>query len=75
MTIGETRVRITFNPSDNSAVSAIKQKTAQLIDLVAYMPKPEDPEKRAEYGRLVALAMTDFEKAAMWAVKAATMPE
>lgn len=33
MSIGEDRVRIKFNPSDNSLVNQIKTKSAELIDL------------------------------------------
>jgi hypothetical protein len=73
MTIGEDRVRVKFNPSDNSVVSQIKQKSAELIDLCANMPKPEDEKLRNEFGRLIALANTHYENAAMWAVKAATI--
>ena len=32
-TLGEKRVRTNFNPSDDSVVSQIKQKTAELINL------------------------------------------
>lgn len=66
MTIGEDRVRIKFNPSDDSVVAQIKQKSAELIDLCETI-KAKDP-------RLVALAQTHYEDAAMWAVKAATAP-
>jgi len=45
-------------------VNSIKQKTAELINLVANSESP-DP-------RLTELAVTHFETAAMWAVKAAT---
>ncbi len=69
MTIGEDRVRTKFNPSDNSLVSQIKQKSAELIDLC-------EEHKRAvgsaEILRLWSLAQTHYEDAAMWAVKAAT---
>lgn len=71
MTFGEDRVRI--NPSDNSRVSQIKQKSAELIDLCDTMPKPEDLGKVGEFNRLRALAMTHYEDAAMWAVKAVTI--
>jgi len=64
MSLGEDRVRIKFNPSDNSMVSKIKQKSAELIDLCETI-KNKDP-------RLIALAQTHYEDAAMWAVKAAT---
>jgi hypothetical protein len=69
MSLGEDRVRIKFNPSNNSMVSQIKQKTAELIDLC-------DAQKNEtvdfELLRLWSLAMTHYEDAAMWAVKAAT---
>lgn len=69
MTLGEDRVRIKFNPSDNTLVGQIKQKSAELIDLCeAYRSTCMD----GEVARLWSLAMTDYEDAAMWAVKAAT---
>lgn len=64
MSIGEDRVRTKFNPSADSEVDQIKQKTAELINLV-------DSIKDRE-GRLASLAMTAYEEAAMWAVKCAT---
>lgn len=33
-TLGEQRVRTTFNPSNESVVDRIKQKSAELIDLL-----------------------------------------
>jgi hypothetical protein len=64
MTIGTDRVRVSFNPSADSVVDQIKQKTADLIDLCETL-KPLDV-------RLASLAQTNYEDAAMWAVKAAT---
>lgn len=64
MSIGEERVRVTFNPSSNTLVDQIKQKSAELIDLCETL-KSKDT-------RLASLAQTAFEEAAMWAVKAAT---
>lgn len=74
MSIGEDRVRTKFNPSANSMVDQIKQKSAELIDLVDRLPgpQPHDEKKYAEFRRLMALAQTHYENAAMWAVKAAT---
>ena len=63
-TLGELRVRTEFNPSKDSSVDVIKQKTAELINLV-------DALQTADR-RLVSLAQTAYEEAAMWAVKAAT---
>lgn len=64
ITIGEQRVRTQFNPSQDSVVDQIKQKTAELINLCEEL-KAKDP-------RLASLAQTEYELAAMWAVKAAT---
>jgi hypothetical protein len=72
--LGAERVRESFNPSKDSTVDKIKRYTADLIDLC------EESSQRGEsvafHGneekRLWALAMTAYEEAAMWAVKAAT---
>jgi hypothetical protein len=75
MSLGETRVRISFNPSADSDVDRIKNKSAELIDLVDRLPGPSGDDRQAygEFRRLMALAQTAYEEAAMWAVKAATV--
>jgi len=69
MTIGEQRVRMNFNPSADTAVEDIKRRAADCID---WCHSRFEASTDAEVRRLYALAMTDFEAAAMWAVKAAT---
>jgi hypothetical protein len=64
LSLGEDRVRTKFNPSTDSLVDQIKQKSAELIDLC-------EPLKAKDV-RLASLAQTAYEEAAMWAVKAAT---
>lgn len=64
LTIGEQRVRTKFNPSADSTVDQIKQKTAELINLCE--------ELKGKDARLASVAQTAYEEAAMWAVKAAT---
>jgi len=82
-TLGEQRVRTTFNPSNDGVVDQIKQKTAELINLMQSVKndeasktydKSEESKKElsGEKFRLIALAQTAYEEAAMWAVKAAT---
>jgi hypothetical protein len=63
-TLGEKRVRVSFNPSSDNLVDEIKKRTAELIDLVE--------EEKARDPRLAALAQTHYEDAAMWAVKLVT---
>ena len=67
MTLGETRVGIDFNPGGNKRIECLKAGFADLIDQVAGLDDHGDGELR----RLKAVAMTEIEGAAMWAVKAA----
>jgi hypothetical protein len=62
--VGEQRVRTEFNPSADTLVDQIKQKSAHLINLCE--------DLKLKDARLASLAQTAYEEAAMWAVKAAT---
>ena len=79
--IGESRVRTEFNPSKDDVVDQLKQKLAEIINLVDNLkeyktteksPALEVPTADPKKMRLIALAQTSFEEGAMWAVKAAT---
>lgn len=75
MTKGEYRVGITFNPSNDDMVGRIKRAAADLIDLIESIPGTQTSVGDAhgrEVSRLKALAQTEVEEGAMWAVKAAT---
>ncbi len=69
-TLGEQRVRITFNPGQDPIVEQIKKQAAALIDLMQTLREPETTP--GETVRLISLAQTAIEEAAMWGVKAAT---
>lgn len=56
-TLGEERVRTEFNPSADSIVDHIKQKTAELINTCE--------ELKNKDARLASLALTYYEKAAI----------
>jgi len=68
-TLGDRRVRASFNPSKDDIVDRIKHVTAMLIDICEEM---KSEQQGSEAFRLLALAQTAYEEAAMWAVKAAT---
>ncbi|MBZ9986072.1 hypothetical protein LB572_03060 [Mesorhizobium sp. BH1-1-5] len=68
LTEGEYRVGINFNPSGNAAVDLVKAKAAELIDILAPIAANRDHPG----ARCAAVAMTEIESAAMWAVKAVT---
>jgi hypothetical protein len=73
LTLGEKRVRLGFNPSGNERVDKIKRIAADLIDLCEEVKVDHiATEGSSEVFRLLALAQTHAEDAAMWAVKAAT---
>jgi len=68
LTLGESRVGVRFNPSNDADIEEIKRQAARLIDTVQALPIPPGEQEAA---RLRAVAMTEIEGAAMWAVKAA----
>lgn len=68
-TIGEKRVRKSFDPSALSEVDTAKNSVAHLIDAAeAVKARTDDPEVK----RLAALAATDLESGCSWPVKALT---
>jgi hypothetical protein len=83
-TIGEKRVRTTFNISEDTLVSDIKNKSAELINLCNSMRSVDTTKFQSdadgaallkeytEYIRLLGIAEEHYETAAMYAVKAAT---
>jgi hypothetical protein len=75
MSLGEERVRLTFNPDNNDLVHQIKQKTAELIDLCESARGHAVGPALSEKNRCVAMAQTGFEDAAMCATKAVTTHE
>lgn len=68
-TFGEKAVGLTFNPSQMSEVSLIKQNFADAIDKLNYLRETTtDPEVK----RMCSVAITESQTAQMWAVKAIT---
>ena len=76
MTLGTDRVRLNFLPADTvtaNDVIIIKQLAADGIDwCVAHQLDVTAGAGNPERTRLLALAMTAFDEAAMWATKAIT---
>jgi hypothetical protein len=70
--IGEARVRVDFNTTDNSVVNELKLLAAQMINKISAIEDGTNRVDSKEVGRLKALAMTAIEEGAMWAVKAET---
>lgn len=68
LTEGEYLVGLSFNPSGNPLVHEIKIRTAQLIDLMLEWKKGVTGLGARE----AAIAVHEYEEAAMWAVKAVT---
>lgn len=71
-TLGEKRVRVEFNPSGVGNVNFIKEKTAELINVLEAFQTDNITKMDSESFRLVSTAQTAFENAAMWGVKAVT---
>lgn len=83
-TLGEMRVRVEFNPSNDSVVHMVKEKFAEIIDILknasdakrqldsSELLNDQKVFNSGELARVTAIAMTETENAAMWAVKALT---
>ncbi len=72
LSLGEKRVRTEFNPSGVGSVNFIKEKSAQLINVIEDLKPKDGSMMSGEKARLIALAQTAYEEASMWGVKAAT---
>ena len=71
LTKGQYRVGINFNPGGHEEVNSVKAYASEFIDYIeSIASKSTNPEVR----RLCAIAQTEVESAAMYAVKAATKP-
>jgi hypothetical protein len=69
MTFGERAVGLTFNPSGDPDVAALKKMIAAFIDRCnMHRDQADDPEVK----RMYSVAITEAQTAQMWAVKGAT---
>jgi hypothetical protein len=69
MTFGEKAVGLSFNPSGDEYVTAVKRSYADIIDQMDILrTSTSDPEVK----RLASIAITEAQTAQMWAVKALT---
>jgi hypothetical protein len=78
-TKGQQRVKADFNPAKNDVVDRIKNKSAELIDLLEELRPEFDVTKNedgtftlkgdSEKERLIEISQTYYETAAMYAVK------
>lgn len=72
LTLGEYRVGISFNPSNDPRVNELKGIAAEFIDLCETYIKIHGGLVNDESLRCMRLAQTHIEDAAMWAVKSVT---
>ena len=80
LTIGERRIRTTFNPSSLDLVSQFKNKTAELISVAEEQRSLNninvtnwEQEDITDFNRWISLAQTAYEEAAFYIVKALTL--
>ncbi len=72
LTFGEKAVGLTFNPSSNPDVDAVKEAFAKAIDLCNDL---REKAGKGEKGRLLSVAITEAQGAQMFAVKGITWQE
>lgn len=69
LTFGEQAVGLTFNPSNDADVQAVKEAFAKAIDLCNDL---RTAAGQGEKGRMLSVAITEAQTAQMWAVKGIT---
>lgn len=71
LTLGQQRVGVNFNPTENETVKLLKEKSAELIDLLQSMRDVGSHAEKfsGEKHRLISIAQTEIETACMYAVK------
>lgn len=69
LSFGEKAVGLSFNPSGDTDVQAVKEAYAKIIDLLNDLRTQAGP---GEKGRLLSVAITEAQGAQMWAVKGIT---
>jgi hypothetical protein len=65
LTLGQRRVKADFNPDKNDVVDQIKNKAAEMIDLL----EASREGKTVEGQRVISIAQTEIETGCMYAVK------
>ena len=65
-TLGQKRVKAEFNPDKNELVDQLKNKSAELIDL---LESSRGINSTGEKQRIISIAQTEIETACMYAVK------
>lgn len=71
-TFGEKACGVNFNPGGDPDVTAIKQKFAELVDIMHDFRTRASIMEHKETVRMMSIAITEAQTAQMWAVKAAT---
>lgn len=71
-TYGEKAVGLQFNPSGMSEVDRIKQKYAEIIDMLNDFRNEKNPSLSQEARRMASIAITEAQTSCMWAVKSFT---
>lgn len=82
LSFGEKAVGLTFNPSNDANVQAIKESCAKVIDVLNDLrekekePKEDQSKEEAliagERIRMLSVAITELQSGQMWGVKAVT---
>ena len=72
LTFGEKACGVNFNPGGDPDVAAIKQKFAELVDIMHDFRSRASIMEHKETARMLSIAITDTQTAQMWAVKAIT---
>lgn len=72
LTYGEKACGVNFNPGGDPDVAILKQKFAELVDIMHDFRTRASIMEHKETVRMMSIAITEAQTAQMWAVKAVT---
>lgn len=72
LTFGQKAMGVSFNPSKNPEIDRIKQKYAEIADILNDFRNDKNPSLSAENKRQASVAITELQTSKMWAIGAIT---
>lgn len=72
LTFGEKAMGVSCNPSNNPEVDRIKQKYAEIADILNDFRNEPNKSLSSDAKRLASVALTELQTSKMWAIAAVT---
>ena len=72
LTFGQKAMGVSFSPSKNPEIDRIKEKYAEIADILNDFRNDKNPSLSSENRRLASVAITELQASKLWAIVAIT---